>query len=210
MYCLLRTPASKHCMELPGQYNYMHGYFRQKREIVHMRRFWSASKNIWQVQINYFIQTFDIFYLSFLKCAKCFLRTGLWFFFQNSINPHVVYLAKLASTASLNDCQLRNIYRYRYVIVIDFDEIVVPRFHRNYSHMINDIQRKYQIRDPPYQYQFVNTYFFLEFQEDTTQPQYLRTMRYRRRSPPSRHGVSASILTFANSELIEYSTSDIM
>ena len=108
--------------------------------------------------------------------------------FQEPIKPSVNAI-KLASTASLNDCQLRNVYRYRYIVVIDFDEIVVPRFHSNYSQMIDHIRRKYELPYPAYQYQFVNTYFFTEFEPDMTQPSHLRTLRLRRRAEPSKDGV---------------------
>lgn len=109
-------------------------------------------------------------------------------FFQTPETPNLQNI-KLASTASLNDCQLRYVYRYRYVIVIDFDEVVVPRFHQNYSQMICDIRKKYNLQDPAYQYQFVNTYFFMDYQPDTSQPSYLRTLRQRHCTAPSPYGV---------------------
>jgi len=92
---------------------------------------------------------------------------------------------KLASPASLNDCLLRNVYRYRYAVVIDFDEVVVPRFHDDYEQMLAHIDRKYRLRDRAYTYTFSNTYFFLSFQPDVDQPPYLRTMRLRQRVPPT-------------------------
>jgi hypothetical protein len=106
------------------------------------------------------------------------------------MSPPSYSSVKLSSPASLNDCLLRNVYRYRYVVVIDFDEFIVPRFHNNYQQMVDDIDRKYRLRDRPYTYTFANTYFFLSFQQDQTQPSYLRTLRYRRRVPPSGHGLA--------------------
>ena len=32
----------------------------------------------------------------------------------------------------LNDCLYRNLYRYRYVVVTDMDEMIVPRQYDNY------------------------------------------------------------------------------
>ena len=48
---------------------------------------------------------------------------------------------KLSSPSSLNDCLLANVYRYQFLVVIDFDEIIVPRMHRNYSTMLDYIGR---------------------------------------------------------------------
>ena len=91
---------------------------------------------------------------------------------------------KLASPASLNDCMMRNVYRYRYAVVIDFDEVIVPRLHDDYTQMVAHIDRKFRLKDRPYTYTFLNTYFFLSFQQDTQQPSYMRSLRFRRRIPP--------------------------
>jgi len=99
---------------------------------------------------------------------------------------------KLASPASLNDCVMRNVYRYRYAVVIDFDEVIVPRFHDDYTQMVAHINRKFRLKDRPYTYTFLNTYFFLSFQQDTQQPSYMRSFRFRRRVPPT--GVCRFIL----------------
>jgi len=92
---------------------------------------------------------------------------------------------KLASPASLNDCMMRNVYRYRYAVVIDFDEVIVPRFHADYAQMVAHINRKFKLKAPPYTITFSNTYFFLSFQQDTKQPPYMRSLRFRRRVPPT-------------------------
>jgi Glycosyltransferase family 92 len=89
----------------------------------------------------------------------------------------------MSSPASLNDCILRNVYRYRYAVIIDFDEVIVPRLHKNYRLLVSDIQRKYHVINP-HTITFANTYFFLEFGEDKTQPQVLKTLRHRRRINP--------------------------
>ena len=101
---------------------------------------------------------------------------------------------KLASPASLNDCMMRNVYRYRYAVVIDFDEVIVPRFHDDYTQMVAHINRKFRLKDRAYTYTFSNTYFFLSFQPDAQQPPYLRTMRLRRRVPPT--GVRSFVSRF--------------
>ena len=48
---------------------------------------------------------------------------------------------KLGSAVSLNDCMLRNMYRYRYAVIIDFDEFIIPKIHDNYSDMIASIDK---------------------------------------------------------------------
>jgi Glycosyltransferase family 92 len=101
-----------------------------------------------------------------------------------------IYPVKLASTASLNDCQMRNMYRYRYIIVIDFDEVIVPRLHSNLSEMVRYSKQKFS-RATVHALSFRNTYFFKEFNSDSKQSaNLLRTVRYQHRVPPSPNGVS--------------------
>ena len=80
---------------------------------------------------------------------------------------------------------MRNVYRYRYAVIIDFDEVIIPRFHDDYAEMVTHIDRQFRIKDRPYTYTFSNTYFFLSFKQDTEQPAYLRTLRFRQRVPPT-------------------------
>jgi len=90
---------------------------------------------------------------------------------------------KLASSASLNDCMMRNIYRYRYVVVVDFDEIIIPRSHHNYSQLVQHINLKAHPHDQPHTYTFHNTYFFLDLPRDEQQPEHMRTASFRQRVP---------------------------
>lgn len=92
---------------------------------------------------------------------------------------------KLSSPASLNDCMLRNMYRYRYIVVIDFDEVIVPRLHQNYTELLKTIDHQVRLSESSPSYTFRNAYFFLEFPVDETQPRYLKTLRRRYRAPPS-------------------------
>src|SRR6218665_1368463 len=48
---------------------------------------------------------------------------------------------KLGAPASLNDCMMRNMYSHRFIVVADFDKIIVPRIHRNYLDMLLYIYR---------------------------------------------------------------------
>ena len=98
--------------------------------------------------------------------------------------------AKLGSSASLSDCMMRNAYRYRYMLIIDFDEFIVPRLHGNYTHLIRHISLKYPPHSQPHTYTFRNTYFFLDLKPDVQQPAHMRTASFRQRVPPSPTGVS--------------------
>ena len=93
---------------------------------------------------------------------------------------------KLSSPASLNDCMLRNMYRYKYIIVIDFDEIIVPREHTNYHDMLAHIDKVERLSEPWLSYTFRNVYYFLDIGPTATQPEYSTVLRYQKRqSQPS-------------------------
>ena len=98
--------------------------------------------------------------------------------------------AKLASPASLNDCMMRNVYRYRYTVVVDFDEIIIPRLHDNYTHLIRHINLNQPPDRQPHTYKFHNSYFFRDLTPDVQQPAYMRTASFRLSAPPSRIDVS--------------------
>ena len=93
---------------------------------------------------------------------------------------------KLSSPASLNDCMLRNVYRYRYMIVIDFDEFIVPKVKLNYHDLLEEINKENKLSEPWMSYTFRNTYFLKDFEIDTAQPENAHTLRFRHRARPSR------------------------
>lgn len=78
------------------------------------------------------------------------------------IAPPVVYSChwclKLATIAILNDCMYRNMYRYKYMVVIDVDELIVPRRHTTLSELVMHLN----VFSPSPAYMFRNAYFFLE------------------------------------------------
>ena len=92
---------------------------------------------------------------------------------------------KLSSPASLNDCMLRNMYRYRYMIILDFDELILPVHAHNYTEMLQVIDLAEKLPSSWMSYTFRNVYHFHHFQQDQLQPKYLRTMRYKDRIKPS-------------------------
>ena len=97
---------------------------------------------------------------------------------------------KLSSPASLNDCMLRNMYRYRFVVVIDFDEHIVPKLDDTYRDMMVRIDADNRLPVPFHTYTFRNAYFFLDLLPDMTHSSSLRSAIYRKRVEYSRKGFS--------------------
>ena len=50
-----------------------------------------------------------------------------------AIEDYSIEGVRLGSPASLNDCMMRNMYSSRFIIPIDFDELIVPRLQDTYS-----------------------------------------------------------------------------
>ena len=95
----------------------------------------------------------------------------------------------------INDCMYRNMYRYKKVICVDFDEVIVPRIRDNYRAMIDYVDY-IQPRSHPFKsYMFRNTYFWLDFTPISERPKFLTTTRYLTRIHPSDYGVSVKCIT---------------
>ena len=90
---------------------------------------------------------------------------------------------RLGSPVALKDCMLRNMHTSRFIIPIDFDEIIVPRLHANYSTMIEHIDRTLNLKESHHTYAFRMAYFFQYFPHDVTQLRSLKTLRIRHRTP---------------------------
>lgn len=70
--------------------------------------------------------------------------------------------------SSLNDCVLRTMYLYHYVILLDFDEYIIPREHDNYLEMLEKLEDdNKRIRGKPGSFVFKNTFFYLYWENDT-------------------------------------------
>ncbi|XP_029468820.1 beta-1,4-galactosyltransferase galt-1-like [Rhinatrema bivittatum] len=48
-----------------------------------------------------------------------------------------------AQLATLNDCIYRNMYRSKFVVLIDIDEIILPQKHQNWKEMMDDLQEEH-------------------------------------------------------------------
>lgn len=78
------------------------------------------------------------------------------------VAPPIVYSCywclKLATIAILNDCMYRNMYRYKYTLVIDIDELIIPRRHTTLTALVSHLD----VFHPSPAYMFRNAYFFLD------------------------------------------------
>ncbi|GFY54159.1 glycosyltransferase family 92 protein [Trichonephila inaurata madagascariensis] len=71
--------------------------------------------------------------------------------------------------SSLNDCVFRTMYLFHYVILLDFDEYIVPREHESYLDMLHQLEEDNKhIRGRPGSFVFKNTFFYLYWENDTT------------------------------------------
>ena len=84
----------------------------------------------------------------------------------------------LSMSPVINDCMYRNMYRYRYVVCTDLDEMIVPaQPHRNYSEMLTSAAAAARANAIVHSYIFRNAYFFLDFGATEKEPWYLLTQR---------------------------------
>jgi len=85
----------------------------------------------------------------------------------------------LSMSPVINDCMYRNMYRYRYVMSTDVDEMIVPASpHQNYSQMLSVAAAAATGTNAiVHSYLFRNTYFFLDFGAMETEPWYLLSQR---------------------------------
>lgn len=92
----------------------------------------------------------------------------------------------------INDCLYRHMHLFHYVVVIDFDEVVVPRSgHKSLKNLVDVLRFNYSsLEYPPVNYIFYNNYYFLDLPPDTSISPYLTMMRYRRKAPVSPFGYS--------------------
>ncbi|XP_055848872.1 uncharacterized protein LOC129913918 [Episyrphus balteatus] len=67
--------------------------------------------------------------------------------------------------AALNDCLYRNMYRYRYLALVDLDEFIIPRHGDTLNELINWLDKRYKNRNAG-AYSFQNAFFYLQFQDD--------------------------------------------
>ena len=82
-------------------------------------------------------------------------------------------------------------YRFRRIVVIDFDEFILPLVHTTLTELVANLNQNYStLADPPANYVFRNQYVFLDLPPDDDVPRHLTLLRYRRKAPLSGPGYS--------------------
>lgn len=107
-------------------------------------------------------------------------------FWEETGSPHE--RVKQHKAPTINDCLYINMYSFKKILVIDFDELIVPRLHANLSEMLAAIDRDYPSSHMARTYVFRNDYFPFELPPDESISPKLVTMRFRKRLPPSKMG----------------------
>ena len=111
----------------------------------------------------------------------------------NFISDPGVLTSHLHWSPVINDCIYRNLYSFTKILVIDLDEVIVPKTANNLTQLLIDIDN-HQIGSvhPARSYTFRNNYFFYDIcHKDYTVPKYIKMLTHRWRLPPSRQGYSA-------------------
>ena len=89
---------------------------------------------------------------------------------------------------TINDCLYRNMYRFKKIIVLDFDEVITPRLHWNLSQMLSAIDAQYYSDHPHRTYYFRNVFFFFDLPvAEEFSPKHF-TLYHRAHLPPSPMG----------------------
>ncbi|KAL5278665.1 hypothetical protein ACFFRR_003350 [Megaselia abdita] len=67
--------------------------------------------------------------------------------------------------AALNDCLYRNMYRYKYLALVDLDEFIIPRHNNTLNDLLNRVNKNFDYRNAG-AYSFQNSFFYLQFGDD--------------------------------------------
>ena len=149
--------------------------------------------------ISEWIETYSLFGVTQFNLYNGSLNTSMDRIFDYYVQRGIVSLRqlppsvddyseegiRLSSPTSLNDCMMRNMYSNRFIVIVDIDEIIVPRNHSSYQDLIADLDASLSRTQSHHTYAFRNSYFFLFYPADDSQPPFLRTARLRHRAPPN-------------------------
>ena len=127
-----------------------------------------------------------------LKVLEHYQEEGILKLFHVPSAPYYVHNRdgnKIASPITLNDCMYKNMYRYRWAIVVDIDELIVPTTTPNYPTMIQKINEHHKLKEDFMSYTFRNAYFWTDcgnekVKSDVDKHSFI--MRLKRREPPSK------------------------
>lgn len=82
----------------------------------------------------------------------------------------------------VNDCIYRNMYRYKKTLIIDLDELIIPKTTVNYDDLFSEINSQVGT-DHPYPVYFFKTAYFFKSLPAKREPIYSVTLRYAYRAP---------------------------
>ena len=127
-----------------------------------------------------------------LKVLEHYQEEGILKLFYVPSAPYLVNSRdgnKIACPISLNDCMYKNMYRYRWAMVTDIDELIVPTTALNYPTMIQKINEHHKLKEDFMSYTFRNAYFWTDcsnekVNDDVDKHSFI--MRLKRREPPSK------------------------
>ena len=74
--------------------------------------------------------------------------------------------------ASLNDCLYRTMYKFDFVLMIDFDELIIPHADSSLQSMISVILQKSKSASRAGAFSFQNSFFYLQWEDDVTSPDF--------------------------------------
>ena len=95
---------------------------------------------------------------------------------------------KLNSMISLNDCMYRNMYRYKWIVGVDFDEVILPNSIQDYRSLLQTIDKNSTKKYAGVKsYTFRNAYFWIGCGGELQTPKNSIMMRHVRREPANGH-----------------------
>ena len=89
--------------------------------------------------------------------------------------------AYMNSLPTLNHCFFSNMYRYKHVVIVDFDEFITPKEDRdiNYSVLVDTIKQLYHSTNNWTSLVFYNEFFLYDYPPDKDYPKYLPVLQQR-------------------------------
>lgn len=101
--------------------------------------------------------------------------------------PPVTNNLKTISGIPYNDCMLRYMYKYRYILITNLYEVVVPKMHHSYGALLSYLNKRHQLWSYWPSYTLRNQYFFLDFEQNKQQPRDLVTLSNTQRTEAMPH-----------------------
>ena len=94
---------------------------------------------------------------------------------------------------TINDCYYRNMYNYEKIVILDLDELIIPKKGQTYHELLHFIETTKQAVKYPLKnrsYSFSNVYYFFDLPEDRNQSKKFTIFRHRAHIAPSDPGYS--------------------